>query len=263
MNTNLLLKARPIGGILTLGFRALNVDSRPATHDHRPTTLDPSDFQFFRKSDVNMSNSNSWEEDDRRNIEHYAERVEQHGDSPRSLDWISRESQEVRFSVLSEIASLEDTRILDVGCGTGDFYGWLRDRGVEVEFVGVDITPEMVEFARSRYPGADFYVRNLLEESIGELRPFDYVFSSGIFTYRSHKPFQFLKAMVQRMFDIAEQGLAFNALSTRGEQSQHREFYADPVETLSFCHELTPWLTLRHDYFTRDFTLHLYHEKTT
>ena len=38
--------------------------------------------------------------------------------------------------------------LLDAGCG-GGYYLWsLRDRGVDVDYHGLDFTPEMVELAR-------------------------------------------------------------------------------------------------------------------
>ena len=36
------------------------------------------------------------------------------------------------------------------------------------------------------------------------------------------------------------------------------EFYADPVQTLSWCHTLSPFVVLRHDYHSRDFTVYVY-----
>ncbi|WP_222844474.1 class I SAM-dependent methyltransferase [Saccharomonospora sp. CUA-673] len=47
-------------------------------------------------------------------------------------------------------------RILDVGCGPGQWTQWLHERGLSVS--GVDPTPEFVEHARSRYPDVDFTV---------------------------------------------------------------------------------------------------------
>ena len=35
------------------------------------------------------------------------------------------------------------------------------------------------------------------------------------------------------------------------------EFYTDPLQTLAFCRTLTPWVTLRHDYHSRDFTIYM------
>jgi hypothetical protein len=52
--------------------------------------------------------------------------------------------------------------------------------------------------------------------------------------------------------------LAFNSLSNWANDQEANEFYADPVQVLNFCRELTPWVVLRHDYHPRDFTVYMY-----
>lgn len=48
------------------------------------------------------------------------------------------------------------TRVLDVGCGSGDFCALALDRGATVS--GIDASPAMIEIARRRAPGADLRV---------------------------------------------------------------------------------------------------------
>ncbi|WP_066904536.1 class I SAM-dependent methyltransferase [Millisia brevis] len=45
-------------------------------------------------------------------------------------------------------------RIIDVGCGPGQWTDWLRRGGADIE--GVDPTPEFVDAARRRFPGTSF-----------------------------------------------------------------------------------------------------------
>jgi ubiquinone/menaquinone biosynthesis C-methylase UbiE len=47
-------------------------------------------------------------------------------------------------------------RFLDVGSGTGNMYLTMKQSGMEFEYVGVDKTLKMVEFARKRFPEAKF-----------------------------------------------------------------------------------------------------------
>jgi SAM-dependent methyltransferase len=56
---------------------------------------------------------------------------------------------------LSGVAGdLRGRAVLDFGCGTGRLTEWLVDRGAFVH--GVDVTPEMLDVARSRVAGATF-----------------------------------------------------------------------------------------------------------
>lgn len=184
--------------------------------------------------------------------------VSKHGVDPRSVDWGSRESQGRRFDVLTSIAPLSGSRILDVGCGTGDLYAWLQNRNVEVTYTGLDITPGMVDTARKRFPEATFHRASVLEWTPSETQPYDYVLASGIFYLRSVEPVAFLRQAVTRMYALARKGIAFNSLSTWASTTEADEFHADPLEVAAFCRTLSPRLTLRHDYHPRDFAILLH-----
>jgi 2-polyprenyl-3-methyl-5-hydroxy-6-metoxy-1,4-benzoquinol methylase len=201
-----------------------------------------------------------WQQDDEQNIKYYTERVSTYGHTFLSLDWGSRETQELRFSILSQVGQLNGARVLDVGCGFGDFYRWLMESGINVHYTGIDITPNMVEIAQTLFPETRIELKNLLnlEADKNDSFFFDFVFASGIFTHRQRNALDFFKEMITKMFSQCTTGLAFNSLSTWSSKKEVGEFYADPVETLKFCRTLTPWVVLRHDYLEHDFTIYLY-----
>ncbi len=194
--------------------------------------------------------------DTARIVSYYTERLDRHGLSPLSLDWGSRESQQRRFGVLAGIGALDGASLLDVGCGLGDLYAWLREQGCTVDYAGVDLTPSMVERARARFPEVDFAVCDLLAEPPD--RHYDYVFASGIFYLRQQAPMDFVEAMAQRLFALCRRGVAFNLLSTCADRQDDGEFYADPAEVLRRCLAITPRVVLRHDYQPNDFSVYLY-----
>jgi SAM-dependent methyltransferase len=199
---------------------------------------------------------NLWDTDDERNVQYYTELIGKYGVDVRALNWGSRESQQLRFSILAHVGQLSGATVLDVGCGMGDFFGWLKDRGVNVKYTGIDITPKMIETARERFPEAQFEVK-----SVHEIEPsnaYDYAIASGIFYYRQTEPFQFMKEMIARLFRTSNTAIAFNSLSGWAPEKDGKEFYANPLETLTFCRNLTSWVVLRHDYHLRDFTIYLY-----
>ena len=68
-------------------------------------------------------------------------------------------------TLLRELAP-DATSVLDVACGTGSHARDLhRDHGYAVD--GIDIEPVFVELARSKVPGRDFWVADMVDFSLG------------------------------------------------------------------------------------------------
>ncbi|MCX8053764.1 MAG: class I SAM-dependent methyltransferase, partial [Armatimonadetes bacterium] len=61
-------------------------------------------------------------------------------------------------------AAWRDLQVLDLACGTGNVSEILASRGFRV--VGVDISPEMIEVARTKKGGVEYYVQDLAELSL-------------------------------------------------------------------------------------------------
>lgn len=190
-----------------------------------------------------------------KNIEFYSNLLDKHGVDPKSLNWGSEQSQEKRFKVLAEIADLKNQSILDVGCGLGDFYQWLKVLKKDPIYHGIDITPKMIDTASLRFPGVRFDVGTI--ENVGD-ESYDFLFASGIFYLVEVEPFSFMKKTISKMFLMSKKGIAFNSLSTWADSKTTGEFYASPSETLEFCKTLSPYVVLRHDYHPADFTVYIY-----
>jgi SAM-dependent methyltransferase len=184
--------------------------------------------------------------------------VERHGDSARSCDYGDPRSQIAKFEVLASVAPLEGRRILDVGCGLGHFVDFLKERYREFTYVGVDLSERMIELGKELHPGVDLRVANILTEDLGE---FDVVAASGIFYLLGDQAPELMKQIVSRMYSHARVAVAWNSLSAWASDQQGGEFYADPLEAVRFTRSLTPWVTLRHDYHPRDFTIYGYRKQ--
>jgi SAM-dependent methyltransferase len=191
---------------------------------------------------------------------YYSDLVQRFGHDPRACDYGRAESQQAKFRVLSECTDFRGLSVLDVGCGFADFADFLAQRYEGVRYTGVDITPAMIEHARTRHPGVELEVGNLLD--LDPTRQYDVVTANGIFYLLGDRAGELMRVFVQRMWDMARVGVAFNSLSAWAQDQEAGEFYADPAATLSFCRELTPRLTLRHDYHRRDFTVYMYRDQS-
>src|SRR5690606_27539822 len=74
--------------------------------------------------------------------------------------------------VIVLLKKIGNPRILEIGCGTGQFAEYLHDEGF-VEYSGFDFSAEAIEVAKARLR-ADFFVGNALAPE-SYVRPFDTV----------------------------------------------------------------------------------------
>lgn len=186
----------------------------------------------------------------------YETRLNEHGDSVKTMGWRDREQQYLRFKILSEIGDLNDAKILDVGCGFGDFYEYLINKSIEVDYTGYDISPKIIDVAKSKHPQIKFEVKDILKERINE--KFDYVLESGILNKRISNNIEYAEEMIARMFELCEIGIAVNMMTDYVDYKEDYLYYYSPEEMFEFCKSLGKFVTLRHDYPLHEFTLYIY-----
>ena len=101
-------------------------------------------------------------------------RIRTYGDSPESAEHSNLASQELRMQIVCEIADLKNAKVLDFGCATGHLLTFLRENyAFEGEYVGYDLSEEMIGVASEKFSDARFEVRNILTYGVTE--SFDYV----------------------------------------------------------------------------------------
>ena len=188
----------------------------------------------------------------------YEDKVRRFGYDHRGLGFRTRTSQEKRFEALLGLGDFHGRRLLDVGCGFGDFLAFLRDRGVRPAYTGLDLCEPMVARGRERFGAGEgrFLAGDVLEYTPDE--PFDYVVASGIFGLDAPGARERVGPTVARMFDWARIGAAANFLSRRSPAPAQARVYLDPAEILDLALSLTPSVRLDHTYLPNDFTIHLY-----
>ncbi|WP_255170978.1 class I SAM-dependent methyltransferase [Natrononativus amylolyticus] len=86
-----------------------------------------------------------------------------------------------RPATLSLLPDVRDSRVLDAGCGAGHLTRELRERGADV--VGLDVSGEMLAYARRRAPDAAFLRADLQRGLPFGAESFDGIASSLAFHY--------------------------------------------------------------------------------
>lgn len=179
------------------------------------------------------------------------------GDRPEALRW-TPEGQIRRYYALLDIApDLNNRKILDYGCGMADFYRFLKRRGIDVDYTGMDINENFISVARQRYPECRFMVRDIDEEPLDEF--FDYIFICGVFNLNVPGVEEDMRNALIELFKFCNEGLALNALSSHTTVKDPELHFTSPEDMLKFALEnLSPSVALRHDRIQNDFTLFVY-----
>jgi SAM-dependent methyltransferase len=188
----------------------------------------------------------------------YQENVRRFSYDHRALGFGRRSSQERRFAALASLGSFQGRRVLDAGCGFGDFYAWLLQRGVRADYTGLDITPPMIERCQQRFAGSG--ARFVTSDVLGydPEADFDYVVASGLFGYGAHGARARIQPTLERLFAMTRIGMAVNFLSRRATSRTPKRVYLHAGDVLDFALTLTPAVRLDHTYLPNDFTLCLY-----
>lgn len=196
-------------------------------------------------------------------VEFFNASLAEHGESFKALRWGSEASQTVRFQALARIGDLAGCRVLDIGCGFGDLFGYLRKQGTACDYHGVDINSNLLAVARKKYPEARFSQADILADGWSEKG--DYVLSSGLFGMGVTPWTPFVEAMLERMFALAERGLGFNMQSSWSPECYPNglptEMDFDPLRWLDYCRQrLSRRIAFHHDYLPHDYTVFVYPE---
>ena len=193
-------------------------------------------------------------------ISFYDKSLGMFGDRPESLHWTPA-GQIAHYGALLDIApGIDGGKILDFGCGKGDFCGFLKDRNINVDYIGFDINENFIALAREKYPEADFRVFDIEKEAPGE--DYDYIFLCGVFNLNVRGLDELIPFTLKRLFDHCRIGLAFNALSAHNPRKDFELHYVSEKEILDFAiRELSPFVAIKSDRIPYDFTMFVYRDK--
>ena len=198
--------------------------------------------------------------DEKRISEIYNTRLQEGLSDYKVGGWGSKESQYLRFKILTEINELTGASILDVGCGLGELYYFFKKNEIKIEsYKGIDISEDCIIEARKRLSTinqASFDYRNIDKIDGEEL--YDYIFLSGSLNLKMEDNLSFAKKVIKRMYSLCRKGVACNFLSSYVDFSLEKDYHYSPEEVFSFSKGLSNRVVLRHDYPLYEFTIYIY-----
>jgi SAM-dependent methyltransferase len=174
-----------------------------------------------------------------------------------ALGWVNTESQLTRFEVLSSLGNCDNRTVLDVGCGHGDLYPFLKAKYPALMYAGIDNNASFLDIALERYGDKEQATFLLGDFTSADLPPADYVFCCGALSYYNQET-DFIKNSIEKLFQTSRHGFGFNLLRKVKNPGSILVAY-NPDDILAICRSLTTNIKLQEDYLPEDFTFFLYH----
>lgn len=198
--------------------------------------------------------------------DHYSQKFALHGASSEGVDWGSNEANVLlRYQKMLEVLRNSDPRptLLDVGCGYGGLLGYANDRKIDLQYTGIDIAQNMIEWARANQPAGKFMHGDFMDHDFES--QFDYVVCNGILTQKLDTMAlamdQFAAQLIRKLFSLCTVGIAFNVMTTKVNYFSNNLYYRNPAELLSWClSEISPHIKLDHSYGLYEYTLQIYRQ---
>lgn len=172
--------------------------------------------------------------------------------SLKSLQSIGSENYEIkrlRYSViLDEIIFYKKNKkrykILDVGCGLGDFYDFLLTNNFtkNFEYTGTEINKNFLEECQNKYDSKKFYLSDILKISPRE--KYDWIIFSGTFYHMpknvsSKLYFEHIKKILLKSWKFIDAGLIINFINNKVEYKIDKLFYPNHLKLIDFFNTLT------------------------
>jgi len=117
---------------------------------------------------------------------------------------------------------------------------------------------------RSKFPDVPFTCTDVLEAE-SEVPDFDCIVMNGVFTEKrelsSECMWQYLRAVLRRLWPHARRGMAFNVMSKQVDWERDDLFHLSTDLLMAFLKtELSRHCLIRHDYGLYEYTVYVYRE---
>ncbi|NOX15367.1 MAG: class I SAM-dependent methyltransferase [Epsilonproteobacteria bacterium] len=206
-------------------------------------------------------------------VQRYTNRYKKLGYHIKTLGWGTKEQQDYRFSkTLDEAIDFSGKSILDIGCGFGDYFNFLKSNNINFShYIGYDINENLVNEAKKLYASkkSTFNVTNILKTN--EKNIADIGVMLGLLNFNLKDKFdnyEYSKKMILKAFSLVNEVLIVDFLSTKLIDNYPKEdfvFYHNPSKMIDFAFILSNNVILKHNYAPipqKEFMLFIFKDST-
>ncbi|NEO35146.1 MAG: class I SAM-dependent methyltransferase [Moorea sp. SIOASIH] len=186
-------------------------------------------------------------------VTRYSQRFATLGESHRTLGWGSREQQVYRFDRVLDCVNLTNRVVLDVGCGFGDFLEYINKQNIPIrKYIGIDINSDFIDLASKKFPSAQFMNHSHFDLNSQQFCG-DVTIMLGLLNFKQSvlDNWSYARKMIAQAFELTNEVLLVDFLSSWLTPDYPKEdfvYYYDPAQALNLALEMTPYVSLKHDY---------------
>lgn len=185
----------------------------------------------------------------------YNERFKKFGYDIRTVGWKDKESQELRFEILTKNIDLNGKTILDVGCGLGGLVEFLHKKKVfDFHYIGIDIAKDLIDaLNKKKYPdNINFFCGDIFSLDLSNI---DVSILSGALSYRQPSIKKYAKKTLFKMYDLSKEVACLNFLSSYVDYEKDINVHYQPETVFSWAKEVSKKVRIYHDYPLYEFTV--------
>lgn len=172
-------------------------------------------------------------------IDAYRDNFIKYGTTPMGTFQNDASTQYERFNqLITPLLAYKSTEftICDVGSGVSDLHKFLQEKKIRHSYTGIEIVQEMVDAAKSIYPGINVINQDLLADDYQQ--KFDFCVLSGTFNLPGSVALEdwqkFIFSVIRKMYALSSIAISFNALTSYTTFRSKDLFYLEPNLTLDY-----------------------------
>ncbi|OGJ47083.1 hypothetical protein A2344_02055 [Candidatus Peregrinibacteria bacterium RIFOXYB12_FULL_41_12] len=189
---------------------------------------------------------------------YYSNKILEYGDTPKGVDWKDKKSQLIRFKSFDHMFFMDEKfSILDYGCGKGDYFIYLKNKYRKIKYNGVDLSKEMVDFAKNKFPKEKncSFSTKILDINAKS----DYCVASGTFTvkhsFSDENWYAYVLSEIDKLYKNVNKGIGFNLMTSHVDFKAKHLFYMNPGKMLKIMIKKYKYVDIIHSYPLYEYTV--------
>ena len=179
-------------------------------------------------------------------VKRYSDRYNKLGYDVKTLGWGSKAQQYHRFeNVLNSGLDLENKSILDIGCGFGDFFTFLKNKNINFShYNGADINSDLINEAKNVHKhnkDCHFSVYDIVNDSGIISNCVDIAYLIGVLNLNLKNEvnnYDYSFKVIKNAFNLVNESLVVNLLDdnlTPGYSKEDFVFYHNDIKMVDFA----------------------------